>query len=345
MEFSAEKIASFLKGEIEGDKNVVVNNISKIEEGTVGTLSFLANMKYTEHIYQTKASIVLVNKTFKADKKISATLIRVDDAYKAFASLLELYSMAKTEKTGISPKANIEESAKISGNVYLGSNVYIGENVVIEENVKIYPNSYIGDNSKIGENTTIFSGVNIYSESQIGKNCTIHSGVVIGSDGFGFAPQSASEFKKIPQIGNVIIEDNVEIGANSCVDRATIGSTILRKGVKLDNFIQIAHNVEIGENTVMASLSGVSGSTKIGKNCMIGGQVGFAGHINITDDVKIGAQTGVLSNITEKGSKWLGTPAINMVDFLKVSVVLKKLPEMKKQIEKLEKIISTFNKK
>jgi len=302
MEFSAEKIASFLKGEIEGDKNVVVNNISKIEEGTVGTLSFLANMKYTEHIYQTKASIVLVNKTFKADKKISATLIRVDDAYKAFASLLELYSMAKTEKTGISPKANIEESAKISGNVYLGSNVYIGENVVIEENVKIYPNSYIGDNSKIGENTTIFSGVNIYSESQIGKNCTIHSGVVIGS-------------------------------------------TILRKGVKLDNFIQIAHNVEIGENTVMASLSGVSGSTKIGKNCMIGGQVGFAGHINITDDVKIGAQTGVLSNITEKGSKWLGTPAINMVDFLKVSVVLKKLPEMKKQIEKLEKIISTFNKK
>lgn len=345
MEFSAENIAAFLQGEIEGDKNVTVSNISKIEEGREGTISFLANPKYTEYIYSTNSSIVLVNKDFKAEKEISATLIRVPDAYKAFAALLELYTTAKIDKKGIAKNATIEPSAKISSNVYIGAHVYIGENVTVEQNTKIYPNSYIGDNASIGENTIIFSGVNIYSDTVIGKNCTIHSGTVIGSDGFGFAPQTGSEFKKIPQIGNVIIEDNVEIGANTAIDRATIGSTIIKSGVKLDNLIQIAHNAVVGNNTVIASQTGVSGSTKIGNNCMIGGQVGFAGHITIADEVKIGAQSGILSEIKEKNSVWQGSPVTEMRNFYKIAVLLNKLPEMKKQIDRLEQIVSTFQKK
>lgn len=345
MEFSAEKIAAFLQGKIEGDKYVTVNNISKIEEGREGTLSFLANPKYTEFIYTTSSSIVLVNDDFKAENTIKATLIRVPDAYKAFAALLELYSTAKVSKTGIAPNATIEPSATIGEDVYIGANVYIGENVNIHQNTKIYPNSYIGDNTQIGENSTIFSGVNIYSDTVIGKNCTIHSGSVIGSDGFGFAPQIGTEFTKVPQIGNVIIEDNVEIGANVTVDRATIGSTVIKSGVKLDNLIQIAHNAVIGNNTVIASQTGVSGSTKIGNNCMIGGQVGFAGHITIADEVKIGAQSGILSSITEKGSVWQGSPVTKMRNFYKISVLLNKLPEMKKQIDRLEQIVSTFQKK
>ena len=339
MEFSAKQIADLLEGEIEGKSDVIVNNISKIEEGKVGTLAFLANPKYTPYIYTTKASIVLVNKSFKAEKPISATLIRVKDAYQAFASLLEIYQQYKNNKVGISDKATIEASAKIGEDVYIGTGVYIGENVVIGNYTKIYPNSYIGDNTIIGEEVTIFSGVNIYSDIIIGNSCTLHSGVVIGSDGFGFAPQNDAEFKKVPQIGNVIIEDNVEIGANTTIDRATIGSTIIRKGVKLDNLIQVAHNVEIGENTVIAAQTGIAGSTKIGKNCMIGGQVAIAGHITVANNVKAGARTGIAQAVKKEGVILQGIPAMEIRSFYRSSAVFKILPEMKRQLDKLSKKI------
>ncbi len=333
MEFTAEQIADLLNGEIVGQANIKINNISKIEEGKEGTLAFLANPKYTPYIYSTKASVVLVNKDFKPEKEVKATMIRVDNAYEAFASLLEVYQQYKSNKTGISKSATVEESAKVGKDVYLGANIYIGENSTIGNNTKIYPNSYIGDNVVIGDNTTIFAGTNIYSECLVGNNCTIHSGTVIGSDGFGFAPQSAAEFKKVPQIGNVIIEDNVEIGANTTIDRATIGSTIIRKGVKLDNLVQIAHNVEIGENTVMAALTGVSGSTKIGKNCMVGGQVGFSGHIVVGDNVKIGAQSGVHKNLPND-CVMQGTPVVAYREWYKTAAIINQLPELKKQIDK-----------
>lgn len=339
MEFSAEQIADLLEGKVEGKSDVKVNNISKIEEGKEGTLAFLANTKYTPYIYTTKASIVLVNNDFKAEKEISATLIRVKDAYQAFASLLEVYQQHKNYKVGISDRAIIETTAKIGEDVFIGANVYIGENVTIGNSTKIYPNSYIGDNTIIGDDTTIFSGVNIYSEIKIGSNCTIHSGVVIGSDGFGFAPQNNTEFKKVPQIGNVIIEDNVEIGANSTIDRATIGSTIIRKGVKLDNLLQVAHNVEIGENTVIAAQTGIAGSTKIGKNCMIGGQVAIAGHITIADNVKAGARTGIAQAVKKGGVILQGTPAMDVRSFYRSSAVFKILPEMKRQLDKIAKKI------
>ena len=333
MEFTAEQIAGLLNGEIVGQANIKINNISKIEEGKEGTLAFLANPKYTPYIYSTKASVVLVNKDFKPEKEVKATMIRVDNAYEAFASLLEVYQQYKSNKTGISKSATVEESAKVGKDVYLGANIYIGENSTIGNNTKIYPNSYIGDNVVIGDNTTIFAGTNIYSECLVGNNCTIHSGTVIGSDGFGFAPQSAAEFKKVPQIGNVIIEDNVEIGANTTIDRATIGSTIIRKGVKLDNLVQIAHNVEIGENTVMAALTGVSGSTKIGRNCMVGGQVGFSGHIVVGDNVKIGAQSGVHKNLPND-SVMQGTPVVAYREWYRTAAIINQLPELKKQIDK-----------
>jgi len=337
MEFSAVQIADLLKGTIDGKSDVKVNNISKIEEGREGTLAFLANTKYTSYIYSTKATIVLVNKDFRPDKEVQATMIRVDDAYKAFASLLEVYAQYKSHKTGISKRATIETSAKLGSDVYVGAGAYIGENVTIKNFVKIYPNSYIGDNTIIGDNTTIFSGVNIYSECIIGNNCILHSGTIIGSDGFGFAPQNDAEFKKVPQIGNVIIEDNVEIGANTTIDRATIGSTIIRKGVKLDNLIQIAHNVEIGENTVMAAQTGVAGSTKVGKNCMIGGQVAIAGHITVADNVKAGAKAGIAQSVKKEGVILQGIPAIDMRSFFRSSAVFKRLPDLKHQIDKLER--------
>ncbi len=334
MEFSAQQIAELLHGELIGDAQVKVNTISKIEEGTPGSLSFLANPKYTQFIYTTNASVVLVNKSFIPEKKISATVIKVDDAYKAFASLLEIYQQYKENKTGIAKSSVTESSAVLGKNLYIGANVYIGEHTVIGDNCKIYPNTYIGDNVKIGESTTLFSGVNIYSETVIGNNCTIYAGVVIGSDGFGFAPQNQAEFKKVPQIGNVIIEDNVEIGSNTTIDRATMGSTIIRKGVKLDNLVQIAHNVEIGENTVIAALSGVSGSTKIGKNCMIGGQVGFAGHLTVGDNVKIGAKSGVHKNLPE-GAVVQGSPVVGYREWYRIASILQKLPEIYRKIQKL----------
>ena len=340
MKFTAQQIADILEGEIQGNPEAEVSKLSKIEEGTTGSLTFLSNPKYNSYIYTTKASVAIVNKSFISEKSIETTLIKVEDAYKAFSKLLEFYNEVKNNKSGKENPHFIADSAKIGINEYVGAFAYIGENVVLGDNVKIYPNSYIGDNSVIGDNTVIFAGVKIYSETQIGNNCKIHSGTVIGSDGFGFAPDENGEYKAIPQIGNVIIEDNVDIGSNSTIDRATLGSTIIRKGVKLDNQIQIAHNVEIGENTVIAAQSGIAGSSKIGKNCMLGGQVGVSGHITIGDNVKVGAQAGVTRNF--KGDQVInGTPAFGFTDYNKSYVYFKKLPQLAKTIHNLEKNIKT----
>ncbi|MCK5781360.1 MAG: UDP-3-O-(3-hydroxymyristoyl)glucosamine N-acyltransferase [Flavobacteriales bacterium] len=336
MNFTASDIAGILHGEIEGNPNVTVNNLAKIEEGKPGTLTFLSNPKYTSFIYSTNSSIVIVANDFKPEKEISATLIKVEDPYQAFSTLLEYYNTVKLDKAGIEKPVFIAESAKYGDGIYIGAFAYIGENVVLGENVKIYPNVFIGDNVSIGDDTTLFAGVKIYSETIIGKNCNIHSGTVIGSDGFGFAPNSGDKFLKIPQIGNVLIEDFVEIGAGSTIDRATLGSTIIRQGVKLDNQIQIAHNVEIGKNTVIAAQTGIAGSSKVGERCMIGGQVGMVGHITIGDDVKIAAQTGINSSV---GSNITiqGTPAMPINDFNKSYVYFRKFPELVTRLNQLEK--------
>jgi UDP-3-O-[3-hydroxymyristoyl] glucosamine N-acyltransferase len=345
MEFTAATIAGFLKGEIEGNPDIKVNAVAKIEEGYEGALSFLANPKYENYIYSTKSSIVLVNKDFKPIKQISATLIRVNDAYEAFASLLTLVEQSKPRKRGINPTSIVEPGATIGEDIYLGAYSYIGENAVVGNGCRIYPHVYVGENTIIGNNTTLFSGVKIYHECRIGSGCTIHAGSVIGSDGFGFAPQSESEFVKIPQIGNVIIEDNVEIGANVTIDRATMGSTILRKGVKLDNLIQIAHNVEIGENTVIAAQTGIAGTAKIGRNCMLSGQIAIAGHITIANGTRIGAQSAIAGNVKEENTTIIGTPAIDFRQFLKSSVIFKKLPELNVRIDKMEKDIEYLKNK
>jgi UDP-3-O-[3-hydroxymyristoyl] glucosamine N-acyltransferase len=339
MEFSANQISELLQGNIEGNGETSVSTLSKIEEGKSGSLSFLANPKYTEYIYDTEASIVIVGNDFIAERELKhkPTLIRVEDAYGAFGKLLEMYNQVKNNKVGISNSAIISESAVIGKDVYLGENVVIGDNTTVADGVKIFPHSFIGDNASIGANTTIFAGARIYSETQIGKECVIHSGAILGADGFGFAPNSEGNYKKVPQIGNVILEDYVEIGANTCIDRATLGSTIIRKGVKLDNLIQIAHNVEIGENTVIAAQTGVAGSTKIGKNCMIGGQVGIVGHLKIADEVKIAAQSGIGNSIVKKGAIVQGSPSIPIGDYKRSYVMFRKLPSMASQIHDLEK--------
>ena len=345
MEFTAATIAGFLKGEIEGDAGIKVNTIAKIEEGQPGALSFLANPKYEHYLYDTKSSVVLVNKSFVPSQKVEATLIKVENAYEAFASLLRLVDEARPRKKGIHATAIIESTAKVGSDVFIGPYAYIGENCVIGDGCSVYPHVYIGDNTKLGNNCTINPGVKIYHDCIIGEGCIIHAGTVIGSDGFGFAPQSESEFMKIPQLGNVVLEDHVEIGANVAIDRATMGSTIIRKGVKLDNLIQIGHNVEIGENTVMAAQTGISGSTKVGKNCMFGGQVGLAGHIKIANGTKIGAQGGILGDVKEENSVIIGSPAIELKQFLRSSVIFKKLPEMKVKIDSLEKEVESLKKK
>ncbi len=340
MNFTAQQIAEILEGDIVGNPNAEVSKLSKIEEGEKGSLTFLSNPKYNPYLYTTKASITIVNKSFFPEKETETTLIKVEDAYSAFSKVLEFYNEVKNNKTGREQPHFISSTAVIGSNEYIGAFAYIGENVTVGENVKIYPNVYIGDNVVVGNNCILFSGVKIYSESQIGNNCVIHSGVIIGSDGFGFAPNKEGSYNKVPQTGNVIIEDNVDIGSATTIDRATLGSTIIRKGVKLDNQIQIAHNVEIGENTVIAAQTGVSGSTKIGKNCMIGGQVGVAGHIKIGDNVKIGAQSGVTKNI--KGNiAVMGTPAFEFSKFNKSYVYFRKLPDLVKTIHNLEKNINT----
>ncbi len=345
MEFTAATIAGFLKGEIEGDPEIKVNTVAKIEDGQAGALSFLANPKYEHYIYTTKSSVVLVNKSFIPSSKISATLIKVENSYEAFASLLTLVEEARPKKKGIHPTAVIEPTAKIGTDVYIGPFVSIGENCTVGDGCSLYPHVALGDNSRVGKNTIIYPGVTIYHECVVGSGCIIHAGTVIGSDGFGFAPQDGSEYKKIPQIGNVIIEDNVEIGANVAIDRATMGSTILHNGVKLDNLIQIGHNVEIGENTVMAAESGVAGSAKIGKNCMIGGQVAINGHIQIANGTKIGAQSGILGEIKEENTVLIGTPAIELKQFLRSSVIFKRLPDLKAKIDTLEKELESLKKK
>ena len=338
MEFSATQISELLDGTIDGNGETKVSTLSKIEEGKSGSLSFLANPKYSDYIYETQASIVIVGNNFKAERelKYNPTLIKVEDAYGAFGKLLEMYNQVKNNKTGIAKSAIISESATLGENIYIGENVVIGDNTKIANNVKIFPNSFIGDNATVGTYTTIFAGARVYSETQIGKNCVIHSGTILGADGFGFAPNSEGNYKKVPQIGNVILEDHVEIGANTCIDRATLGSTIIRKGVKLDNLIQIAHNVEIGENTVIAAQTGIAGSTKIGKNCMIGGQVGIVGHLKIADEVKIAAQSGIGNSITEKGAIVQGSPSIPIGDYKRSYVMFRKLPDMASQIRNLE---------
>ncbi|AJH14898.1 UDP-3-O-(3-hydroxymyristoyl)glucosamine N-acyltransferase [Myroides profundi] len=339
MKIAAEQIASVLEGEIVGNPTIEVSTLAKIEEGTEGSISFLANPKYVHHIYTTNASVVIVNKTFEPEHPITATLIKVDDAYKAFSKLLEYYNQVKLMKSGIEQPSVISEGVEYGDDLYLGSFAYIGKNVKIGNNVKIYPNTFVGDNVRIGDNTVLFAGVRIYSETVIGANCTFHAGVIIGSDGFGFAPNPDGTFNKVPQIGNVIIEDNVEIGAASTIDRATLGSTIIRKGVKLDNQIQIAHNVEIGENTVIASQTGVAGSTKIGKNCMIGGQVGIVGHLTIGDNVRIQAQSGVTKNL-ENGAAVQGSPALPHNEFLKSYSYFKNFSKIASDIESIKKKIN-----
>jgi UDP-3-O-[3-hydroxymyristoyl] glucosamine N-acyltransferase len=345
MEFTVATIAGFLKGEIEGNADIKVNTIAKIEEGQTGALSFLANPKYEHYLYITKSSVVLVNKSFVPAQKVEATLIKVENAYEAFASLLRLVDQARPRKKGIHATAIIESTAKIGSDVFIGPYAYIGENCIIGDGCSIYPHVYIGDNTKLGNDCTINPGVKIYHDCILGDGCTIHAGTVIGSDGFGFAPQSESEFMKIPQLGNVVLEDHVEIGANVTIDRATMGSTFIRRGVKLDNLIQIGHNVEVGENTVMAAQTGISGSTKIGKNCMFGGQVGLSGHLKIANGTKIGAQGGILGDVKDENTTIIGSPAIELRQFLKSSVLFKRLPEMKLKIDSIEKEIESLKKK
>ncbi len=336
MKFTAAQIAGILQGEVVGNPEAEVYKLAKIEEGTDGSLTFLANPKYINHIYSTQATVTIVNNTFEPEQEISTTLIKVEDAYKAFSQLLEYYNQVKLMKSGIEQPSVISEGVTYGSDLYLGSFCYIGKNVVIGNNVKIYPNSFIGDNVTIGDGCVFFAGVRIYSETVIGNNCTIHSGTIVGSDGFGFAPQEDGTYKKVPQIGNVIIEDDVEIGACSTIDRATLGSTIIRKGVKLDNHIQVAHNVEIGENTVIASQTGIAGSTKIGKNCMIGGQVGIVGHITIGNNVKIQAQSGIGKSLGD-GEVVQGSPAFNYGDYAKSFVHFRNLPKIVADIENLKK--------
>ncbi len=340
MKFTAEQIAVVLEGKVVGNPNAEVSSFSKIEEGIEGSLTFLANPKYESFIYTTKATITIVNDSFEPESTVNSTMIQVEDAYMAFTKLLTFYDQArKDSKNGIEQPSTISENVQYGSDFYLGSFSYIGSNVKIGNNVKIYPNCFVGDNVELGNNVTLFAGAKIYHDSIIGNNCVFHSGVIIGSDGFGFAPDSDGTYVKIPQIGNVIIENNVEIGASTTIDRATMGSTIIRNGVKLDNQIQIAHNVEIGENTVIAAQTGVAGSTKIGKNCVIGGQVGFAGHIVIGNNVRIQAQSGVGRNV--KDNEILqGSPAYTYSDYSKSYVHFRNLTKIVAELEELKKTIN-----
>lgn len=337
MKFTAEQIAGILEGTVEGNSAVEVFQLAKIEEGTKGSLTFLSNPKYEPFIYSTQASIAIVNDTFIPQQAVQCTLIRVKDAYAAFTRLLEFYNEVKLHKSGIEQPSFISESARVGENAYIGAFAYIGQNVVLGDNVKIYPHCYIGDNVTIGENTTLFSGCKIYSETTIGKNVNIHANTVIGSDGFGFAPTADGSYRKIPQIGNVVIEDNVDIGACTTIDRATMGSTVIRSGVKLDNHIQIAHNVEVGEHTVIAAQAGVAGSSKIGKHAMIGGQVGVSGHLHLGDHVRVQAQSGISKNLKE-GEAVQGSPAFGYSDYNKAYVHFRNLSKLAKDVQELKKI-------
>lgn len=345
MIFTAQQIALLVEGKIEGNPETEVRTFAKIEEGFPGALSFLANLKYEEHLYTCKSSVIIVNDDFIPQQEIDTTLIKVKSAYEAFASLLQKYEEIKPRKTGREAPIFIGDKSEVGENEFLGSFVRIGNNSKIGKKATIHPGVVIGDHVQIGDGATIYSNVNIYDGCKIGKNVTIHSGSVIGSDGFGFAPNSENEYNKIPQIGNVIIEDKVEIGANCCIDRATMGATLIKSGVKLDNFIQVAHNVEIGSNTVIAAQSGIAGSTKIGKNCMIGGQVGIVGHIKIADGVKIAAQSGIGKDILKENSIWQGSPAFEIREYQKSLVMFRNLSNIREKINNLEKEIGKLSHK
>ncbi|HMC98066.1 MAG TPA: UDP-3-O-(3-hydroxymyristoyl)glucosamine N-acyltransferase [Flavobacteriales bacterium] len=334
MKFTAKQIADLLDGTVEGDPSASVDRLSKIEEGGAGSLSFLANPAYTQYVYATTASVVIIGRDFSLSAPVKTTLVRVADAQGAFAKVLEMYNRIKLDKKGVSPQAAIAETAELGDNCYVGALAFIGENVRLGRNVRIYPQCYVGDNVTIADNTTLFAGVKIYSDCTVGKNCIIHSGTVIGSDGFRFAT-GPDGGQKIPQIGNVVIEDDVEIGANCAIDRATLGSTILRKGVKFDNLIHIAHNVEVGENTYYAAGGVVAGSTKIGRNCMFSGQVGIVGHLKIADGTIIAAQSGISKN-TRAGEAYMGSPAFEVSKYRKSYIHFRNLDALVQRVEKLE---------
>ncbi len=345
MQFTAQQIASLLNGTVEGDPSVAVNQLAKIEEATPGTLSFLANPKYEPFLYTTNASIVIVNNDQVLADTVKATLIRVENAYSSFSVLLEAYNTIKLDKSGIEQPCFIHPSAQIGEDVYIGAFAYIGPGVKLGDKSKVYPNTYIGDNVTIGQNTTLFAGVKVYFDCVLGDNVIVHSGAIIGSDGFGFAPNPDGTYNKISQIGNVILEDNVEVGSNTTIDRATMGSTVVHKGAKLDNLLQIAHNVEIGSNTVIAAQTGISGSTKVGDNCVIGGQVGMVGHISIANGSQIMAKSGINKNIVEEGKKWGGIPFFApYMENLRVESAASRLPGLEKRVIELEKIIAELKK-
>ncbi len=346
IQFSAQQIAMMIQGKVEGDATVTVSQFGKIEEATAGQISFLANPKYEEFLYTTKASVLIVNENLVLKSALTATLIRVPDAYAAFATLLTKYQELKTQNlSGIQTPSYIAKSAKLGENHFVAAFAHIGEQVKMGKNVKVFPNVVIGDNVTMGDNVVLHPGVIIYADCVLGNNITIHSGTIIGSDGFGFAPTAEGSFQKVPQLGNVVIEDNVEIGSNTTIDRATIGSTIIRKGVKLDNLIQVAHNAELGENTVIAAQTGISGSTKIGKNVMVGGQVGFAGHISIADGVKIAAQSGVTKGVKTPNATLTGNPAGDHNTSLRAQVYMKNLPNLEKRVKELEILVSQLSQK
>ncbi|MGI4751042.1 MAG: UDP-3-O-(3-hydroxymyristoyl)glucosamine N-acyltransferase [Janthinobacterium lividum] len=337
MQLTALEISLLLNGTVEGKPEVTVNQLAKIEEATAGSLSFLANPKYEQYLYTTQASVIIVDNDQVLIDRVSATLIRVENPYIAISILLEKYNQSKLAKPGIEQPSFIHPTAKLGHDIYIGAFSYIGPNVVIGDNCRIYPNSYLAADVVLGNNVTVFAGVKIYFDCRIGSNVIIHSGVVIGGDGFGFASQGDGSYQKISQIGNVIIEDEVEVGANTTIDRATMGSTIIRKGVKLDNLIQIAHNVEIGCNTVVAAQTGISGSTKIGENVILGGQVGVVGHIQIAKGSQVQAQSGISRTIKEENKKWAGAPATNYQDHMRSQIRVNRLPELEKKIQALEK--------
>lgn len=343
MEFTAEQIANVIGGRVEGNKDAKVHTFAKIEEGTEGAISFLSNPKYTHYLYNTKSSIVIVNEGVELEKDVDATLIRVPNAYESIAKLLQIYEASKPKKTGVAPQAYIAPSAKLGNNCYVGPFAYVGEGAEIGDGCQIYPHAVVGDNVKVGSNCIFYPNTTIYQGCKIGNNVTIHAGSVIGADGFGFAP-GADGYDKIPQIGIVVIEDNVEIGANTCVDRSTMGATVIHKGVKLDNLVQVAHNVEIGENTVMSAQVGIAGSTKVGSWCMFGGQVGLAGHITIGDKTFLGAQSGVPGSL-KGGEELIGTPPMNPRQYFKLQAIFRRLPDMYKDLNDAKKKIEELNEK
>ena len=344
MEFTAKQIAEFIQGRVEGNENTTVSTFAKIEEGKPGAISFLSNPKYTHYLYETKSSVVLVNNNLQLEKPVSATLIRVPNAYESVAQLLQLYEKMKPRKSGIDPLASIAPTAKVADNCYVGAFAVIGEGAVVGEGSQIYPHAVVGDGVSIGKECVLYPNVTVYQGCQLGNNVTLHAGAVIGSDGFGFAP-NAEGYDKIPQIGIVVIEDDVEIGANTCIDRSTMGATVIHKGVKLDNLIQVAHNVEIGSNTVMAAQCGVAGSTKVGQWCMFGGQVGMAGHITIADQTHVGAQAGITNSVKASGQTIIGSPAWDAKGFMKSAAVFRRLPDMYQKINELQRQIEELKNK